>query len=92
MLITGVDPGGSCAGVLRPGDVLMALDGHSVGADGTSELKSASEGLTAGRAGVNQRVLFGHFANLSNVGDTMGVEVVRDRTRMALEIWCVMTL
>ena len=78
--------------MLRPGDVLMALDGHSVGADGTSELKAASEGPAGGGRGMNQRVMFGHFANLSNVGDTMGVEVVRDSTRLALEIWCAVPL
>ena len=74
--------------MLKPGDVLMALGGHPVGADGTSELDPSSAGRV-GDTGLHQRVMFGHFANLASVGDTMRVEVVREGRRVGLEIWWV---
>ncbi|GAX77308.1 hypothetical protein CEUSTIGMA_g4754.t1 [Chlamydomonas eustigma] len=38
VLITGVDPQGSCGGVLQPGDLLLSLGGMKVSAEGTIEL------------------------------------------------------
>jgi S1-C subfamily serine protease len=39
VLVTRVDHGGSAAGVLRPGDVLLAVDGVHVASDGTVVLR-----------------------------------------------------
>ena len=95
VLVTGVDPGGSCSGVLQPGDVLLSIDGRRVCADGTSELPLGGEGGGAegqgeegarGRRGQKQRVLFGHFANLAAVGDSMRMEIMRAGKEMELQI------
>ena len=97
--MTGIDPGGSCAGVLRPGDVLLSLGGVRICSDGTAEphdepiASAAGEGGAAGGGrrggrGRQQRVLFGHFANMATVGDLMALEVVREGQRLDLDLRC----
>ena len=101
--MTGIDPGGSCAGVLWPGDVLLSLGGMRICSDGTAELHdepvasaagegNAAGGVRRGGGGRQQRVLFGHFANMATVGDRMALEVVREGTRLDLDLWCGFTI
>lgn len=72
--ITAVDPTGSCAGAVQPGDVLVSVAGRAVAADGTAELRPG------------QRVLFGHFVNTGSIGQALALEVVRAGQRLQLSI------
>jgi hypothetical protein len=60
-----VAPGSSFDGILRPGDVLLAIDGVPIANDGTVHLRDA-------------RVTFEHLFDLKQVGQTVRVEAWRD--------------
>ncbi|GLI61024.1 hypothetical protein VaNZ11_003287 [Volvox africanus] len=72
ILITGVDPTGSAAGLVQVHDVLLAVAGRQVANDGTTLLRPG------------QRVLFGHWAAVANVGDELQLRVLRGKTRLEL--------
>ena len=65
VLITRVAQGSSCAGLVHPGDVLIAVDGKSIANDGTVALRD------------NQRVYFSHAATARRHGDHVNVTVLR---------------
>ncbi|MCA9619081.1 MAG: trypsin-like peptidase domain-containing protein [Myxococcales bacterium] len=70
VLVTGVAHGGSGEEILRPGDVLLAIDGVDIGADGVVEIES---GLTTD---------FSYLVSQRHVGDTLSVEIWRAGQRL----------
>jgi S1-C subfamily serine protease len=73
VLVREVAHGGSAWGVLQPGDVLLAVDGVPVSADGTVEL---AEGL----------IDFGYVVARRHVGERMPVEIVRHGEPLHLQL------
>jgi len=66
-----VAPGGTFDGVLRPGDVLLAVAGQAIASDGTIRLGEA-------------RVTFEHAIDMLQVGQSARVSVWRDGREQAL--------
>jgi hypothetical protein len=64
-------PGGTVAGVVRPGDVLLSVQGQAVADDGTIRLGDA-------------RVTFEHAFDMLQVGDSVRLSVWRDGRELAL--------
>ncbi len=69
VLVTAVEHGGSCAGKLRPGDVLLRVGGVPVGSDGTVPLRRG------------ELVDFSYVVTQRQVGEALSVEVWRGRKR-----------
>ena len=78
---------------------MLSLGGVRICSDGTAELHdepvasaegegNAASGGRRGGGGRQQRVLFGHFANMATVGDRMALEVVREGQRLDLDLRC----
>jgi S1-C subfamily serine protease len=65
VVVDQVAPGGTAFGVLRPGDVILAVEGTPVANDGTVRLAGA-------------RVTFEHLFDMKQVGEEVAVEVWRD--------------
>ncbi|GFR49959.1 hypothetical protein Agub_g12067, partial [Astrephomene gubernaculifera] len=76
VLVTGVDPTGSAAGVVQVHDVLLELAGRQVSYDGSTLL----------RPGGRQRVLFGHWAAVGRVGEHLPIAVLRNGVRLELSV------
>ncbi|GLC41234.1 hypothetical protein PLESTB_001084500 [Pleodorina starrii] len=74
VLVTGVDPTGSAARLVQVHDVLLAVGGRQVSNDGTTVLRPG------------QRVLFGHWSAVANVGDPLTITVLRGGTRLELSL------
>jgi S1-C subfamily serine protease len=73
VLVSHVDEDGSCGGVLRPGDVLLAIDGHTIESNGTIDI----DGEQMEMAEVVER----RFA-----GDKLKLRVWRDNAHSEMEI------
>ena len=74
VLVTTVDHGGSAQGILRPGDVILEVDGLAVAANGTV--------LYLGRHRTEMAVVMGDH----DVGDALRLRVLRDGSRAELEV------
>ena len=77
VLLTRLPPDANAAGVLREGDVLLALDGQPIAADGTVQLQGASMGVRVGMRHLVQRVA---------LGDPLEYLVLRDGARQTLSV------
>ncbi|KAG2497802.1 hypothetical protein HYH03_004073 [Edaphochlamys debaryana] len=73
VLVTGVDPSGSTAGVMQMHDVLVEVAGRQVSSDGSTLLRPG------------QRVLFGHWAAVGEVGQELPLTVLRGGHRLELK-------
>ena len=73
VVVTTVQSAGVCHGILKPGDVLMAIDGHEVASDGMVELE-------------NEHVLLSEVAERKFLGDTVKLSVLRDKKPLELEV------
>ena len=67
-----VAPGGTAEGVVKPGDVLLSVEGKEIADDGTIRLGDA-------------RVTFEHAIDMLQVGDTTHFTVWRDGKELAVE-------
>jgi S1-C subfamily serine protease len=72
VVVDRVAPGGTADGVLRPGDVLLAVEGQRVADDGTIRLGDA-------------RVTFEHAIDMRQVGEPVRFAVWREGKELALE-------
>lgn len=72
-VITSVDPFGSARELLRTRDVLVAIDGHDVSSDGTVAIDE-------------NRVHFAEFIERKQWGDSVMLDLWRDRHPLTLEI------
>jgi S1-C subfamily serine protease len=70
-VVNRVVPGGTAEGVIRPGDVLLEIDGHVIDNDGTVAVGDA-------------RVTFQTLFDYRQVGDEVRVSVWRDREEQGL--------
>jgi len=73
VLVSGVEHGGCCDGLLREGDVVLAVDGERVASDGTCMLLGRRLSLTAA---VHRRCF----------GDVIPLEVLRDGQALTLQV------
>jgi hypothetical protein len=71
VVVDRVAPGGTADGVLRPGDVLLSIEGQRVANDGTIRLGDA-------------RVTFEHVHDMLQVGETAHFDVWREGKEVAL--------
>jgi S1-C subfamily serine protease len=72
VVVDRVAPGGTADGVLRPGDVLLQIEGHTVADDGAIRVGDA-------------RVTFEHAQDMLQVGATAHFVVWRDGHQLSLE-------
>jgi len=72
VVVERVAPGGSFDGVLRPGDVLLSIQGQPIADDGTIRL-------------VEARVTFEHAVDMMQVGEAARLTVWRDGKELAAE-------
>lgn len=71
VVVDAVRPGGTADGVLKKGDVLLAVDGQSLGNDGSVALLDA-------------RVPFSYLLDNKQVGETVGFHVWRNGEELAV--------
>jgi S1-C subfamily serine protease len=71
VLVTSVASAGVCAGVLKVGDVILAVDNQPVTSDGLMELEG-------------ERVLMAEVAERKFLGDTIDFDVLRDKKPIKL--------
>jgi len=72
-LINKVVHNSSFSGLLYEGDILTAVDGHNIEDDGTVEFRK------------NEYTHFHHFVDAYQMGDTVGLEIIRDQKPMHVE-------
>ena len=77
VLVSKLPPDAAAAEVLREGDVILALDGHPIAADGTAVLPEMPDGVRLGMRYLVQRAL---------PGTTLTYLVLRDGKRMTLTL------
>jgi S1-C subfamily serine protease len=66
VVVSNVQEAGVCAGLLQPGDVLLAIDGHEITSDGMVELEG-------------ERVLMSEVAERKFLGDTVKLSILREK-------------
>jgi S1-C subfamily serine protease len=69
-LINKVVHNSTLAGILEVGDILTSVDGHNIEDDGTVEFRK------------HEYTYFHHFIDLYQMGDTVELEIIRDRIPM----------
>lgn len=74
VLVTRVLAGSPSDGVLKPGDVLVEIDGHAVAEDGTVEFRP------------RERTSLAYFVQARQVGESLPVAVYRDGQRKAMTL------
>jgi hypothetical protein len=73
VVVTTVQSAGVCNGILKPGDVLLSIDGHEVASDGMVEFE-------------NERVLLSEVAERKFLGDTVKLSILRDKKAQDVEV------
>lgn len=76
VLVTVTVPGTSCDGVLKPGDILLELDGVKVANDGTIPFRG------------QERVEFSYLVTSHQVGETLRAKVLREGKIANLVMTC----
>ena len=66
-LVYRVVPGSPAAGLVKPGDVVMRIDGHQVADDGTVEFRP------------KERTNMNYYVQLHQLGDLMTLDILRER-------------
>ena len=66
VVVTTVQKAGVSYGILQPGDVLLAIDGHEIASDGMVELE-------------NERVLLSEVAERKYLGDEVNFSILRNK-------------
>lgn len=74
VLVTRVFPGSPADGKIKPGDVLLSIDGYKVANDGTVEFRP------------RERTEVSYVVQLHQVGEQVSVEVLRDGQVLAMQI------
>jgi S1-C subfamily serine protease len=73
VMVSNVQEAGVCAGVLQPGDVLLAIDGHEITSDGMVVLEG-------------ERVLLSEVAERKYLGDSVKLSVLREKKPLEAEV------
>ncbi len=73
VMVSEVFGGGSSAGIVKPRDVILAIDGHSVASDGTLELDGSN-------------VLLNEIVERKFKGDKVDLDVIRDGRPLKLTV------
>jgi S1-C subfamily serine protease len=66
VLVTYIPPGSSAENILRPGDVILSVDGKHIGNDGTIQYRQ------------NERTYFEHLVHDKLFGDSVSCKILRD--------------
>jgi S1-C subfamily serine protease len=66
-LVYRVEPGSPAERLVKPGDVVMKVDGHRIADDGTVEFRP------------KERTSMNYFVQIHQVGDAMNLDLLRDR-------------
>ena len=74
VLVTAVLPGSSADGHVRPGDVIVAVDGHRIASDGTVEFRP------------RERTSANYYTQLHQIGDTLRLSVLRKGKELTIPI------
>jgi S1-C subfamily serine protease len=73
VLVTKVYQGSPAAGMVRSGDIILAIDGKRVGNDGTVEFRKG------------QRTFFEYMAQCRQINETLSLEILRERRTVAVQ-------
>ena len=73
VVVGNVQEAGVCAGLLQPGDVLLAIDGHEITSDGMVVLEG-------------ERVLLSEVAERKYVGESVKLSLLRSRQPLEVEV------
>ena len=73
IVVSNVQEAGVCAGLLQPGDVLLAIDGHQIASDGMVELEG-------------ERMLMSEVAERKYRGDSVKLSILREKKPMDVEV------
>jgi len=74
VLINKVYPGSPGEGILKPGDIILSVEGVNVASDGTIQFRQ------------NERTFFGYIIQNKYIGDTAKFEILRDGVAMEVKI------
>jgi len=74
VLVLDTVPGSAASRTLRPGDVLLSIDGHAIGTDGTIEFRA------------RERTDFGLLLQEKQLGDTAELELMRGGQSVKAEL------
>lgn len=74
LLVTGVAEKSTLIGIIKPGDVLLEIDGHKIGRDGKIKLNG------------NLRVDSSHLEYLKQIGEQLSVLIFRDGSNIELNL------
>ena len=66
MLVVSVQPGAPAEGIVKPGDVILAIDGHDVADDGTIEFRP------------KERTSAAFYTQLHQIGETLRLKIFRN--------------
>ena len=72
IMITNVDKNSCAFGHLKVNDVIMAIDGHALGFDGTYRFRG------------DDRLVFKHLVSSKHVGETIKFEILRDGKKIEI--------
>jgi S1-C subfamily serine protease len=73
-LVYRVVPGSPADGVVKPGDVVMKIDGHQVADDGTVAFRP------------KERTSMNYYVQVHQLGDEMNLDILRDRRQERVRI------
>ncbi len=73
VMVSNVQEAGVCAGLLHPGDVLLAIDGLEISSDGMVELEG-------------ERVLLSEVAERKYLDDVVKLSILREKQPMEVEV------
>lgn len=73
-LVYRVVPGSPVAGIIRPGDVIMKIDGHDIAENGTVEFRP------------KERTSMNYFVQLHQLGEELSLSVWRDEQELQLKV------
>jgi S1-C subfamily serine protease len=73
-LVLSVSPGSAADGKIRPGDIILSIDGHDIANDGSVEFRS------------KERTSADYYIQLHQIGEKLRLQVLRDSREKMIEV------
>lgn len=74
ILVNKIYPGSPAEGILKSEDIILSIEGGNVASDGTIEFRK------------DERTFFAYVMQRKQINDTVGLEILRNRKKMKVEI------